>query len=169
MNENNRRYLAKQMEQQVIRLREQLLQAQRLEEDAALIRQEVAQAMNASKDQDQKIREVVEPQLPEGSHLIVVPGLMEIELYSIDVPDAVEQARKVTNTEGVAGRPVQHIDAPADDEDSGLPDTVWVPFSDLALGQSQHASATDKDRGALLQVIMLTDEQMAKIDTYVRG
>lgn len=65
-------------------------------------------------------------------------------------------------TEGVGGRAVKHVDVPAE-EDSALPAAVWLDAKDTTQAQRQMASDRDGDNERfLVQVAMLTPEQLAK-------
>lgn len=74
--------------------------------------------------------------------------------------------RARTETQGAGGRTVVHVDVPAE-EDSKLPDAVWVPGEQLTI--QQQAVASDVRKGEtgqgdyLMQVAMLTPEQLAQV------
>ena len=67
-------------------------------------------------------------------------------------------------TEGAGGRKVQHVDAPHE-EQSGLPDAVWILSDDANMAQKMYASDT-KPGELLVAWHMLTEYQKAK---YVKG
>lgn len=62
--------------------------------------------------------------------------------------------------QGAGGRKVMHVDTP-EEEQSALPDTVWVANYDLT--REQGAMASDHRKGqCLMQVAMLTEAQRSK-------
>jgi hypothetical protein len=64
---------------------------------------------------------------------------------------------------GVGGREIAHVDAPQGPDDGRLPESVWVPTSELEPHQLMMASDTDLPTArSLIQVAMLTPEQKAK-------
>lgn len=73
---------------------------------------------------------------------------------------AADDGVEIPHSEGVGGRKVQHVDGPVEEE-SGLPDAVWVVTSDLNAYQLPMVSEQD-GVWSLIQVAMLTDEQRAK-------
>ena len=81
-------------------------------------------------------------------------------LMGVAGEDAIEPS------EGEGGRKVQHVDAPVEEE-SGLPDAVWVPGYALDASQILMASDHNVTRNRyLVQVAMLNDTQRAK---YAKG
>lgn len=70
-----------------------------------------------------------------------------------------------TETQGVGGRMVEHVDAP-ESEDAGLPAAVWVFATDLRMEQIRLASDSKRNEHDTLQYLMqldfLDDAQRAK-------
>lgn len=77
---------------------------------------------------------------------------------------AADDGVEIPHSEGAGGRKVQHVDAPTEEE-SGLPDAVWVRKADVTKEQIVMASDCD-GVDYLIQVAMLTPEQRAK---YAKG
>lgn len=67
--------------------------------------------------------------------------------------------------QGAGGRKIMHVNVP-EEEQSALPDAVWVPDNELSMHQIDMASDRDVHEGVgfvcLMQVAMLTEAQRSK-------
>lgn len=77
---------------------------------------------------------------------------------------AADDGVEIPHSEGAGGRKVQHVDAPAE-EQSGLPDAVWIRYADAGVMEMNFASDLqfrDGENWTLVQTAMLSEANRAK-------